>query len=175
MDWTGSHPLSQWLFSALAEAGLPAICVETRHTRAVLKAQIDGADRNDARGIAQMTRVGLCRPVHVGRRSKTKYKSECLCGRILAALSMFSNSVWSDTTRGAVSSVCDASSLFEKCTLAFDKIWSALLLSQPSGRTVLQVLCASTQRRTMSTRQYFGVSLFAACLPSSNATGSKDF
>jgi transposase len=33
-------PLSQWLFSALAEAGLPVICVETRHMRAVLKAQI---------------------------------------------------------------------------------------------------------------------------------------
>src|SRR5450756_2080448 len=31
-------PLSQWLFSALAEAGLPVICVETRHMRAVLKA-----------------------------------------------------------------------------------------------------------------------------------------
>ena len=26
-------PLSQWLFSALAEAGLPVICVETRHMR----------------------------------------------------------------------------------------------------------------------------------------------
>src|SRR6516162_453991 len=31
-------PLSQWLFSALAEADLPVICVETRHMRAVLKA-----------------------------------------------------------------------------------------------------------------------------------------
>jgi transposase len=30
-------PLSQWLFSALAEAGLPVICVATRHIRAVLK------------------------------------------------------------------------------------------------------------------------------------------
>ena len=30
-------PLSQWLFSALAEFGLPAICVETRHMRAVLQ------------------------------------------------------------------------------------------------------------------------------------------
>ena len=29
-------PLSQWLFSALAEAGLPVICVETRHMQAVL-------------------------------------------------------------------------------------------------------------------------------------------
>ena len=52
-------PLSQWLFSALAEAGLPVICVETRHMQAVLKAQINKTDRNDARGIAQMMRAGL--------------------------------------------------------------------------------------------------------------------
>jgi len=58
-------PLSQWLFSTLAEAGLPVICVETRHMRAVLKAQINKTDRNDARGIAQMMRAGLYRPVHV--------------------------------------------------------------------------------------------------------------
>jgi transposase len=32
--------------------------------RAVLKAQINKTDRNDARGIAQMMRVGLYRPVH---------------------------------------------------------------------------------------------------------------
>jgi transposase len=30
-------PLSQWLFSALAEAELPVVCVETRHMQAVLK------------------------------------------------------------------------------------------------------------------------------------------
>ena len=58
-------PLSQWLFSAFAEASLPAICVETRHMRAVLKAQINKTDRNDARGMAQMIRAGLYRPVHV--------------------------------------------------------------------------------------------------------------
>jgi transposase len=58
-------PLSQWLFGALAEAGLPVICVETRHMRAALKAQINKTDRNDARGIAHMMRVGLYRPVHV--------------------------------------------------------------------------------------------------------------
>ena len=33
--------------------------------RAVLQAQINKTDRNDARGIAQMMRVGLYRPVHV--------------------------------------------------------------------------------------------------------------
>src|SRR6202162_3823505 len=57
--------LSQWLYRALADAGLPVICVETRHMRAVLKAQINKTDRNDARGMAQMMRAGLYRPVHV--------------------------------------------------------------------------------------------------------------
>jgi transposase len=58
-------PQSQWLYSALGEANLPVICVETRHMRAVLQAQINKTDRNDARGIAQMMRAGLYRTVHV--------------------------------------------------------------------------------------------------------------
>ena len=39
------------------------ICVETRHMQAVLKAQINKTDRNDARGIAQMMRAELYRPM----------------------------------------------------------------------------------------------------------------
>jgi transposase len=58
-------PLSQWLFSGLVEAGLPAVCIETRHTKAFLKAQVNKSDRNDARGIAQMMRVNLFKSVHV--------------------------------------------------------------------------------------------------------------
>jgi transposase len=68
-------PLSQWLFSALAETGLPVICVETRHMRAVLQAQINKTDRNDARGITQMMRAGLYRPVHM----KTLRTRNCEC------------------------------------------------------------------------------------------------
>ena len=37
---------------------LPVVCVETRHMQALLKAQINKTDRNDARGMAQMMRVG---------------------------------------------------------------------------------------------------------------------
>jgi len=58
-------PLCQWLYAGLAKAGLPIICIETRHAQAVLSAQVNKTDRNDARGIAQLMRVGLYRPVLV--------------------------------------------------------------------------------------------------------------
>src|SRR5262249_23981851 len=48
-------PMSQWLFSALAEADLPGICVETRHMRAVLKAQINKTDRKSTRARPRST------------------------------------------------------------------------------------------------------------------------
>ena len=58
-------PLSQWLHDGLAEADLPVVCAETRQLQAVLSATVNKSDRNDARGIAQMVRVNLIRPVHV--------------------------------------------------------------------------------------------------------------
>ena len=58
-------PLSQWIYAGLVEIGLAAICVETRHMHAALSARINKTDRNDARGIAQMMRVGLFKAVHV--------------------------------------------------------------------------------------------------------------
>jgi hypothetical protein len=47
------------------------LMVETRHMRAVLKAQINKTDRNDARGMAQMMRVGLNSRVLTGNQIRT--------------------------------------------------------------------------------------------------------
>src|SRR5580698_7210246 len=79
-------PLSQWLFSGLAEAGVPAICIETRHAKAFLKAQVNKSDRNDARGIAQMMRVGLFRPVHVKTLASQKRRALLAARKILEFL-----------------------------------------------------------------------------------------
>ena len=57
-------PLSQWLYAALREAGLPVELIETRHVRAALATMYVKTDRKDARGIAELMRVGWFRPVH---------------------------------------------------------------------------------------------------------------
>lgn len=76
-------PLSQWLYEGLARAGLPAICIETRHTKAFLKAQPNKTDRNDARGIAQMMRVHLFRPVHVKTLTSQKRRALLTARKLL--------------------------------------------------------------------------------------------
>jgi len=57
-------PLSQWLYAAMRDAGLAVELLETRHVRDAFKAMPVKTDRNDARGIAQLMRLGWFRPVH---------------------------------------------------------------------------------------------------------------
>src|SRR5215203_3272927 len=57
-------PLSQWLYAAMRDAGLPVELLETRHVRDAFKAMPVKTDRKDARGIAQLMRLGWFRPLH---------------------------------------------------------------------------------------------------------------
>ena len=57
-------PLSQWLYTGMRKAGLAVELLETRHVRDAFKAMPVKSDRNDARGIAQLMRLGWFRPVH---------------------------------------------------------------------------------------------------------------
>ena len=58
-------PTSSWLFRELRAAGYPALCLECRHVKAGLSAMRNKTDRNDARGIAHLVRLGWFRLVHV--------------------------------------------------------------------------------------------------------------
>lgn len=57
-------PLSQWLYAGLLNGGFDVVLLETRHVKAALSAMPVKTDRKDARGIAQMVRMGWYRPVH---------------------------------------------------------------------------------------------------------------
>jgi transposase len=57
-------PLSQWLFAGLRDAGFAAELLETRHVRAAFKTMPVKTDKKDARGIAQLMRLGWFKPVH---------------------------------------------------------------------------------------------------------------
>jgi len=57
-------PLSQWLYAAMRQAGLAVELLETRHVRNAFKIMPVKTDRKDARGIAELMRVGWFRPVH---------------------------------------------------------------------------------------------------------------
>jgi transposase len=57
-------PLSQWLYAEMRAAGLAVELLESRHVRDAFKAMPVKTDRKDARGIAQLMRLGWFRPVH---------------------------------------------------------------------------------------------------------------
>src|ERR1035441_1907058 len=58
-------PTSTWLWTELKRLGLPVICIDARHAKAVLKMQINKSDRNDAIGIARIMQTGWFKEVHI--------------------------------------------------------------------------------------------------------------
>lgn len=66
--------LTPWLCHELLAANWPAICIETRHAKAAMKAQQMKTDRNDARGLAHMMRTGWFREVHVKSHESQKLR-----------------------------------------------------------------------------------------------------
>lgn len=58
-------PTATWLWTELKRLGLPVICIDARHAKAVLKMQINKSDRNDAAGIARIMQTGWFKAVRV--------------------------------------------------------------------------------------------------------------
>ena len=67
--------LTAWLHEGLTQAGLPAICIETRQANAAMKTMPNKTDRNDARALAQIMRTGWYRQVHVKSRQCRLWRS----------------------------------------------------------------------------------------------------
>ncbi len=65
-------PLSQWLYVAMKEASLAVELLETRHVRTALQTMPVKTERNDARGTAQLVRLGWFPPVHCKPRRRRR-------------------------------------------------------------------------------------------------------
>ncbi len=57
--------MASWLWHELKRVGLPVVCVDARHAHAVLSVRMNKSDPNDARGLAELIRVGWYREVCV--------------------------------------------------------------------------------------------------------------
>jgi transposase len=75
--------LTAWLHDALTQAGLPAICIETRQANAAMKTMPNKTDRNDARALAQIMRTGWFRQVHVKGRNCRLWRSLLIARRTI--------------------------------------------------------------------------------------------
>jgi transposase len=57
--------LSSFLYHGLIERGVPVICVCARHAKGVLSTRINKSDPHDAEGLAQLSRTGWFKAVHM--------------------------------------------------------------------------------------------------------------
>jgi transposase len=78
-------PLSQWLHAALVAAGFDTVLLETRHVKAALSAMTVKTDRRDARGIAQLLRLGWYRSVHAKSVSAQEVRSLLTARKLIQA------------------------------------------------------------------------------------------
>ena len=76
-------PLSQWLHAAMAGAGLAVELLETRHVRNAFKTMPVKTDKKDARGIAQLMRLGWFRPVHCKSTSAQEVRALLTARKLL--------------------------------------------------------------------------------------------
>ena len=57
--------MASWLWHELKRVGLPVVCVDAHHAHAVLSVRMNKSDPNDARGLAELIRIGWYREVRV--------------------------------------------------------------------------------------------------------------
>ena len=75
--------LGGWLQVELSTRGFEAILIETHHTHVALSTMRNKTDRNDARGIAQLMRLGWFKAVHVKSAYAQHMRALLGCRRLM--------------------------------------------------------------------------------------------
>ena len=160
-------PLSQWLYAGLIAAGLETVLLETRHVKAALSAMTVKTDRKDARGIAQLIRMGWFRPVHCKSTSSQELRAllvarKQLLGKLLdvelsirGILRGFGLKMGMVTRRGfdaRVRELCAGQAMLERITKAMLAARSALQTEYSNlHKAMLAIVRADTVCRRLMT------------------------
>jgi hypothetical protein len=108
-------PTSTWLWTELKRLGLPVICIDARHAKAVLKMQINKSDRNDAIGIGRIMQTGWFKEVHVKDIDSHSVRALLASRALLSRSSVISRTMSAAFSRTSVSSSAVPSSMSSPC------------------------------------------------------------
>jgi transposase len=67
--------MSSWLWHELRRVDLPVVCIDARHAHAALSMRMNKSDKNDARGLADLVRLGWFREVTVKSEQSQQVRS----------------------------------------------------------------------------------------------------
>jgi len=67
--------MASWLWHELRGVELPVVCIDARHAHAALSVRMNKSDQNDARGLAELVRVGWYREVKVKSEESQKIRA----------------------------------------------------------------------------------------------------
>uniref|UniRef100_UPI003851652F IS110 family transposase n=1 Tax=Bradyrhizobium diazoefficiens TaxID=1355477 RepID=UPI003851652F len=67
--------MASWLWHEPRRVELPVVCIDARHAHAALSVRRNKSDRNDARGLAELVRVGWYREVKIKSEESQKVRA----------------------------------------------------------------------------------------------------
>ena len=129
--------MASWLWHELRRVDLPVVCIDARHAHAALSVRMNKSDENDAKGLAELVRVGWYREVKVKSEESQRIRA------ILVARSRLV-SIRRDIENQVRSMIKEYGLLFRRAIgLQFRKQVIELVAEDHQLRSVVDPLCRS--------------------------------